>query len=73
MTGVFCDGHLKDYHGKFSVSWKMPVQSPNHAILCCRSGCLRLGMVGLSSEEDAAYQRGERVFTCGYFVRVEVQ
>jgi len=73
MSGIFCEYHLKDYHGKYSVSWKMPVQSPNNAILCCRDGCKELGMVGLSSEEDLEYRRGERIFTCGYFARVKVQ
>lgn len=73
MAGIYCDYHLKDYHGKYSFSWKIPVQSPNQAVRCCRSGCSKLGMVGLSSEEDAAYRSGERIFTCGRFIRLEVQ
>jgi hypothetical protein len=73
MSGVFCEYHRRKYHGKYSVSWKDPVQSPNNAICCCRDGCSNLGMVGLSLDEDAEYERGERIFTCGYFVRIQVQ
>ena len=73
MSGVFCEYHRKDYRGKYSVSWRMPVQSPNQAILCCRPGCRKLGIVGLSAEEDEAYRKGERIFTFGYFIQVQVE
>ena len=73
MSGVYCDKHRIEYRGKYRTSWKMPVGYPNHALLCCRTDCLNPGMIGLSSEEDAAYQRDERIFTCGHFVRIQVQ
>ncbi len=73
MTGVFCQVHRKDYRGKYSASWKKPAQTPNSAIRCCRNGCPELGLVGLSEEEDKEYQGGNRVFTCGRFIRIEVE
>jgi len=73
MSGVFCDECHKKYKGVYSTSRKTPVQSPNQAIYCSRPDCSRLGLVWLSQEEDKAYKCGQRIFTCGWYVRIQVQ
>ena len=78
MAGVFCDFHRGQYHGKYDASGRMPVASPNNQdIFCCKwrsqTNCSGPVRVWLSSDEDAEYQKGERIFTVGYFICVKVQ
>jgi hypothetical protein len=72
MASVLCTKH-SNHGGKYVASVKHPVGYPNQGILCQRHGCPNPGEVWLSLDEDAEYQKGERVFTVGYFIRIRVQ
>jgi hypothetical protein len=72
MASVLCEIHSK-HDGKYIASVKLPYSYPNKGIICYRHGCYNPGKVWLASEEEADYRNGERVFTVGYFIKVQVQ
>lgn len=72
MASVLCDIHSK-HGGKYIAAVKLPVGYPNPGILCQKRNCPNPGKVWLSSDENALYQKNERSFTVGFFIRVQVQ
>jgi len=50
-----------------------PLGYPNAAILCCRRGCYKPGLVWLNEEDKANYDAGEReIVIWGQSVKVKV-
>lgn len=61
MAMVYCEQHgaPRGIRHQYVVNVK-PVGYPNSAVLCCRRGCYKPGLVWLNEEDKANYDKGER-------------
>ena len=74
MAMVCCEncGAPKGITHQYVASVK-PLGYPNGAILCCRRGCHKPGLVWLNEEDKANYDTGERAIVIwGQSVKVQV-
>lgn len=74
MAMVCCEYHgaPRGIRHRYVVSIE-PVGYPNEAVLCCRRGCGRPGLVWLNEEDKSSYDAGEReIVIWGQSVKVRV-
>ena len=74
MAIVRCEncGAPKGVTHQYVASVK-PLGYPNRAVLCCRRGCHKAGLVWLNEEDKANYDAGEReIVIWGQSVKIQV-
>jgi hypothetical protein len=74
MAMVYCEdcGAPTGVRHRYVASAK-PLGYPNEAVLCCRRGCHKPGLVWLNEEDKANYDVGERdIVIWGQSVKIKV-
>ncbi len=63
----------KKYLNFITLDGVKPVGYPNEAVLCCRGGCRRPGLVWLNKQDKADYDSGQKeIVIWGQRVKIKV-